>query len=371
MTEGKNGNRTATNNGDGIMNPPELTMARKWANLGLTMWRRSRRVCRTNHDTGGRYLMQRQRTCMAVVVMGLVMVLSGCGGGGYVPIMGELLNEEMAQETALMELRAVRSNTLLVSDLVFTPGDEDMEERIRGHTSCGRTSCLSTILGRPYLRISLSTSREDSEASGFFAGEDEVSALERYRGVTHGAFFRTERMRTEYVTVDTDVPSYKGWMQYSRFAAELNTITNGVIRYGSLERVLTGQQYGYASSSGMATDTNPVDGSATWTGVMVGGRISETADVGIGVRGHATLNYDFANADIDVFLSNIQNSNPPMDGAQTYPNMTWQNLPVSNGRFGGDFDAPTLEGRFYGPNHEEVGGIFERNQIIGAFGGKR
>ena len=48
--------------------------------------------------------------------------------------------------------------------------------------------------------------------------------------------------------------------------------------------------------------------------------------------------------------------------------MTWENLPVRNGRFGEGFDDPTIEGRFYGPNHEEVGGIFERNQIIGAFG---
>ncbi len=308
---------------------------------------------------------------MYLVAVGLLMILSGCGGGGYVPIMGEFLNEESAQETALMELSEVRAvrDSLLISDLVFTRGE--LEERIRGHTSCGRTTCRSNVLGRPYLRVSLVGSRADAEAEGFFAGEDGVIALERYRGVAHGAFFRTERQRTEHVTVDTDVQSYKGWMQYSTFAAELNTITNGVIRYGPYERVLTGQRYGYASSSGMATDTNPVDGSATWTGTMVGGRITETAEVGIGVRGHATLTYDFTNEDIDVSLSNIQNGNPAVDGRQTYPNMTWQNLPVREGRFGANFDDPTLEGRFYGPNHEEVGGIFERNQIIGAFGGKR
>ena len=310
-----------------------------------------------------------RRYVMAVVGL-FVMILSGCGGGGYVPIMGEPLDEETAQETALMELSAVQAvrDSLLISDLVFTRGE--LEERIRGHTSCGRTSCLSNVLGRPYLQISLG-SGEDAEAQGFFAGEDEVAALERYRGVSLGAFFRTDTLRTEHVEVDTDMLSYEGWMQYSTFGAELNTITHGIISYGDDQRELTGERYGLAHSSGMATDTNPVDGSATWTGVMIGGRISQTAPVGIGVRGHATLTYDFTGEDIDVALTNIQNSNPVMDGKQIYPNMTWQNLPVRDGRFGADFDDPSLEGRFYGPNHEEVGGIFERNQIIGAFGAKR
>ncbi len=302
-----------------------------------------------------------------LIAMGFILVLSGCGGNALLPMMGEPLD----RETARMELSAVQAvrNSLLVSDLVFAPGNSQ-EERIRGHTSCGRTTCLSSILGRPYLRISLAT-RIEAENSGFFAGDADISALERYRGVALGAFLRTDTLRTEHVEVDTDMLSYEGWMQYSTFGAELNTITHGIISYGNRQRVLTGERYGFAHSSGMATDTNPVDGGATWTGVVIGGRISHDALVGIGVRGHARLTYDFMNENIDVFLTNIQNSRPEVDGRQIYPNMTWQNLPVRDGRFGANFDSPELEGRFYGPNHEEVGGIFERNQIIGAFGAKR
>ena len=33
----------------------------------------------------------------------------------------------------------------------------------------------------------------------------------------------------------------------------------------------------------------------------------------------------------------------------------------------GTFRANGLDGRFYGPNHEEAGGVFERNQIAGGF----
>ena len=33
----------------------------------------------------------------------------------------------------------------------------------------------------------------------------------------------------------------------------------------------------------------------------------------------------------------------------------------------GSFRASGLDGRFYGPNHEEAGGVFERSGITGAF----
>ena len=33
--------------------------------------------------------------------------------------------------------------------------------------------------------------------------------------------------------------------------------------------------------------------------------------------------------------------------------------------------ATLFEGTFYGTNHNEVGGIFDRNDILGAFGASR
>ncbi len=33
----------------------------------------------------------------------------------------------------------------------------------------------------------------------------------------------------------------------------------------------------------------------------------------------------------------------------------------------GSFQASGLDGRFYGPSHEEAGGVFERGGIVGAF----
>lgn len=37
----------------------------------------------------------------------------------------------------------------------------------------------------------------------------------------------------------------------------------------------------------------------------------------------------------------------------------------------GGFRDDDLDGRFYGPNHEEAGGVFERDGIAGAFSWER
>ena len=52
--------------------------------------------------------------------------------------------------------------------------------------------------------------------------------------------------------------------------------------------------------------------------------------------------------------------------------MTWQAIPVSGGGFRHK-PAPDnhIEGQFYGRYAQEVGGIFERNRMVGAFGSKR
>ena len=318
--------------------------------------------------------MQRQRTGMAVVIVGLLLILSGCGGNTLMPM--EPPPPDL--DTALAELNAVNAvaDSLLVSDLVFTPSGET--ERIYGATSCGRTQCRTTVSGHPFLRSGLAAA-DDPDFDG--VSRDPVvegGRFERYRGVSLGAFRERQYQREEYeqrgmsvkIEIDTNILSYEGWMRYSKFAGQISIITHGLVQIGQYVRDYSGQRYAVGSSIGQLNETNPVDGNATWRGVMVGGRIGDTADFGDPVRGDATLTFDFADADLDVAFTNIR-SIRDVEVPPTYPNMTWQNLPVRNGRFGGGFDDPTIEGRFYGPNHEEVGGIFQRNRIVGAFGAQR
>ena len=313
--------------------------------------------------------MQRFRLLM---VAGLVMILSGCGGNTLMPM--EPPPIDPAVEAALAELEAVSniSDSILVSDLVFTPAGET--ERLHGATSCRRTRCLSSVLGRPFLQYALRT--EDFEEILSYDPVVEGGGFVRYRGVSLGGFSETLYQREEdiardlLVKIDTDIRSVEGWMQYSKFAIQINSITEGFVQVGQYYRDFTGQRYAVGTSIGQLSETNPVDGNATWEGVMVGGRISDTPEIGDPLRGDATLTFDFSNADLDVAFTNIRTLSI-VEVPKTYPDMTWENLAVRDGRFGGGFDEPTIEGRFYGPNHEEVGGIFQRNRIVGAFGAQR
>ena len=51
--------------------------------------------------------------------------------------------------------------------------------------------------------------------------------------------------------------------------------------------------------------------------------------------------------------------------------MSWSSIPVEAGAFEVDEPDNRLSGRFYGDIHQEVGGVFTRDNITGAFGAKR
>ena len=50
-----------------------------------------------------------------------------------------------------------------------------------------------------------------------------------------------------------------------------------------------------------------------------------------------------------------------------YDDMSWNNIPLREG----GFETFEIRGQFFGPNHEEVGGVFERDSITGGFAAKR
>ena len=101
----------------------------------------------------------------------------------------------------------------------------------------------------------------------------------------------------------------------------------------------------------------PVMGAATWEGTMV----ALDSDHRL-VRGGATLTIaDLARPAVDVELT--------PDG---HAALTWEALPVINGGFAARASASdSIRGAFYGPAAEEAGGVFERNQLLGAFGATR
>ena len=102
----------------------------------------------------------------------------------------------------------------------------------------------------------------------------------------------------------------------------------------------------------------------------MGIRYGSTSVEGNVVHGSAAVSItDFTNAAMDVSLTGLYD----MDAGTGLTDMTWIGLSVSEGGFSSgaaDSDNQIL-GRFYGSNHEEVSGTFDRNSIIGAFGAIR
>lgn len=84
--------------------------------------------------------------------------------------------------------------------------------------------------------------------------------------------------------------------------------------------------------------------------------------------GDASITYDFTQQDVDLAFTNIQTA---QETDRTYADLQWDNVPVIDGSFQEGMGPDSLAGHFFGPNAEEMSGIFERNNLVGAFGAKR
>jgi len=110
--------------------------------------------------------------------------------------------------------------------------------------------------------------------------------------------------------------------------------------------------------------TNPGGvGGGVWEGVLVGldTRTRER------IEGDALIKIDdFVRPEVDVSLTGIEDVR-----GRTRDDLHWKDIPVAQGGFQARDTAGTIKGRFYGGEHGEVGGIFERGPLTGAFGASR
>ena len=58
-------------------------------------------------------------------------------------------------------------------------------------------------------------------------------------------------------------------------------------------------------------------------------------------------------------------------GGRARADLHWEDMPLVQGGFQSVDATSSIEGQLYGAHHEEVGGIFERDALIGAFGASR
>ena len=247
---------------------------------------------------------------------------------GEVPLKTDALKEE--------------ADSLLMSDFLIFHGGGGLE---RWQTVCSEDSC--TTVGDTRL------SPEDAGSTAFAGAEgedihEEHRAVGVHRGVSLGQRYAE--------TAEDSYRSYGGWLSHSLFGVQ------GL----SLEDYGVGGIVSY--STGAASGSNPVSGGGTWTGVMVGADVSGTGTNGHNIQGDAAIRIaDFADPKVGVSFAGIYD----LDTGEARASMTWSEIRLSDGSFRDGEDGDSIEGRFYGPGHEEVGGIFERDRVVGAFGASR
>ena len=327
--------------------------------------------------------MFRQAFRLSVLGASLAPFLVACGGGGNgestvmdmdsmdrMPDPGTAWTVDAEQVRALtgaqapdfadgeipteLDRLAGAANSMLATDIGAahpTAGDIVVGVSCSGDT-CGSTSAeAQALLGEP-----LSLSVADLE----YTDEDaEYQAIATHRGVS----VAQGRGPTTFAGVSVDRIGFGGWLEHSFFAVEGGLVTDG-------PPLAVGAQVGYGYSVGHAAGTNPTTGGGTWSGVMTGFDASATATRGSPIVGDAEISIaDLADPVVGVAFTGIRN----LATGTSLADMTWSDLALVDGDFGAKPGGETsyIEGRFYGPNHEEVGGTFHRNGVIGAFGAGR
>ena len=293
------------------------------------------------------------RYLMLIVMAGSVL---GCStGGNRIPT---------SNPSATIHGIAVESDSLIIGD-IFVANPDLIQSAGANHftTSCDGQTC--TIAYPENLGAGWNLPEMESTVETFHGGRHVVEAQwnETIHGVPLGV-----NSGIDLTNPSISFMSHGGWMEYAYFATDTVSINDNVY-------------WGYAFSIGDDTGSNPV-GSATWEGAMVGGFFEESSpgsgDRGHRVQGEATLTFWLADATLDAAFTNIvdisvQLSEHSPHPHPRHPSMYWEDLTVQDGRFRREgSEGHFIQGQFYGPNHQEVGGIFEHNNnIAGAFGARR
>lgn len=218
-------------------------------------------------------------------------------------------------------------------------------------TSCSGDTCEMTIVGsEPPETITLSDVLDTdlSETQSIMTYQNVHLAQGRSREFVDGVFY--EQL------------SYGGWQEYHTFAAQ----TAFVPGVDNFEQILV-QAYSIGSPTGM----DPVSGSGTWRGVMVGVEVYRRED--------DNFAHHFLQGDAELILSldyTYNHSLAPrlsftniryLDTGAPLDDISWRATVLEDGRFWeGSFDNYFV-GYFYGPEHEEAGGVFQTDSIKGAF----
>ena len=126
------------------------------------------------------------------------------------------------------------------------------------------------------------------------------------------------------------------------------TVEDDTTRYGEPQTAVSGTPSG----------TDPVSGGAVWHGEARAFHnwpwIAATAA--------ARVEVDFAATTVDVDITDFDTA---------HPDMSWEDMPLTEGKFSDAALEPTIEGSFYGADHQGVAGTFRSDRLQGVFGAVR
>ena len=276
---------------------------------------------------------------MALLLGTAVASLSGCGGSSRFD--GPM-------------------DTLLLSDAVRYYLDGEMEVN-RGQTDCYGRGCVITDGAITTIRV--------PEQYAFAGHHDEyISAhedtIEDRNGILIGdvSFGEKELPDIPGFAYDRTSTGYGGWGKYHGFDA----------LYYDYVRNDRPQRYVEASLGGYASRSNPVSGPLTWTGGAVGVDHSDiTVDRVLAGSSKVTVELNEPYSEYlgrDEWLVRVHITDlADVASDDPYADMRFGPVPLYDGRFK-NFQ---VHGQFFGPNHEEVGGVFQKDEITGAFGAIR
>ena len=157
---------------------------------------------------------------------------------------------------------------------------------------------------------------------------------------------------------------YFGTMKHAAFGTEFHSYDNWAGEDGELwSSYLQG-----AGFQGDLSGSRP-PGNAVWEGLMVGYQSGLEAGENPFVQGDARVSLSLISNDIDIAFTGVMS----MDLARSLESFGFPAIPLeADGTFAGHFHG-FVEGAFFGPAHEEVAGMFQKNanNVIGSFGAVR
>ena len=251
------------------------------------------------------------------------------------------------QIVSAIQTRATAADTFEFSDFSGTPSVD---------ITCSNTNktCSGSVPDADTLTFSLAGIDDLSlvDDTGLVGFDSNTQAVMMDHGAT---IIQSQSAAGQNDGTHLTFQSYGGWLTNTVFGVERLVVTESgtdTTRYASF-------------SFGDASGSNPTTGTLIdYTGVMIG-TDTRTSQV---VHGDAVIQFVVSNS---AFLETVtfQNIVNLSNGAGVNT-INFNNIPLAgDGTF--ESDSNDIKGTFYGTGHEGIGGIFNKSNILGAFGGKK